>query len=137
MPYNIICNLFSSCIMLNSTGIWKTNMWYNQGIFKDFLECCWIFEYFREKSVFTAWQACKDIWQISQNNYGIPWPKTFQSFGLAEEKNKIVCRRKRVSVFQNCCFSKLLPTVKCTEMSVQFFLHKKNESGNFSSNPKI
>ena len=38
LPYNIICNLFSPCILLNSAGIWKTNMWYNQGIFKDFLK---------------------------------------------------------------------------------------------------
>ena len=49
LPYNIICNLFSLCILLNCPGIWKINMWYNKGIFKDFLEYCWVFEYFRKK----------------------------------------------------------------------------------------
>ena len=79
LRYNIICNLFSPCILLNSAGVWKTNMWYNQGIFKDFhyhshyhshfhdhshkkqchksqvrflwLWYYWIFEYFRKKQV--------------------------------------------------------------------------------------
>ena len=36
------------------------------------------------------------IRQILQTNHGIPWPKTFQSFQSAEEKNKIICKRKRV-----------------------------------------
>ena len=99
MPYNITCNLFSPCILLNSAGIWKTNMWYNQGIFKEFLEYFWIFQYFCQKQFFTAWQACNDIRQVLQNNHGIPWPKTFQSFWLAEEKNKIIRRRKRVFLY--------------------------------------
>ena len=51
---------------------------------------------FPGKTVFTAWQAWKDIRQILQNNHGIPWPKTFQSFRSPEEKNKIICKRKRV-----------------------------------------
>ena len=42
-------NLFSLCLLLNSAGIWKTNMWYNQEIFKGFLEYYWIFKHFREK----------------------------------------------------------------------------------------
>ena len=53
------------------------------------------FRIFPGKTVFTAWQTCKDIWQILQNNRGIPWPKTFQSFRSAKEKNKIICKRKR------------------------------------------
>ena len=54
------------------------------------------FQIFPRKTVFTAWQAGKDIQQVLQNNHGLPWPKTFQSFRSAEEKNKIICRRKRV-----------------------------------------
>ena len=54
------------------------------------------FRIFPGKAVFTAWQKCKDIRQILQNNHGIPCPKMFQSFRSAEEKNKIICKKKRV-----------------------------------------
>ena len=54
------------------------------------------FRIFPGKTVFSAWQACKDIQQILQNDHNIRWPKTFQSFRSVEEKNKIICKRKRV-----------------------------------------
>ena len=70
-------------------------MWYNQGFLKIFLNIAG-FSNTSGKTVFTAWKACKDIRQILQNNHGIAWPKTFQSFRSAEEKNKITFGGKRV-----------------------------------------
>ena len=93
LPYNIIY-LFSPCILLNSAGIWKTNMWYNQEIFKYFFVYYWIFEYFR---VFASFCRMAAIRQILQSNHGIPWlAEDLSIFSIGRRINKIICKRKRV-----------------------------------------